>query len=194
MSTTNQRLNLDAKTAMAILNGRKTITRADVGHQVMAVIQGSGTYLIAEEQRENDLKAGKQPAKQYFDKYIYNLKANSAEAISRKETKALFTAAVKAESAGDVEEANKLFNQWLNAVQVSFNVIADRARKLESGDAVTCFVGEADTASGHKALVVNDVRYKAPAELQKVVFDLTDLMAEEAPATGEEIKAGAVTA
>jgi hypothetical protein len=175
MSQTSARI-ISQAIAMAILNSRMTLTRAHVGQQVLLVIQGNGTFLSAAEQ-----KAQNPDMTEAFDKYIYNTKANSQEAMARPENRKLLTEAVKAESAGDTTKASELYNQFLNAVQVSFNVIADRGRKFENGDAITAFVAEADTKSGHKAIVINDVRYKAPTAVEKVKFDISDLLAEEAP-------------
>jgi hypothetical protein len=159
---------------MGILNSRQTLTPAHIGSQVLLFIQGSGTFQSATEQE------AKTPGQaQYFDKYIYNLKANSQEAMSRKENRIILSEAIKAESAGDVAKASELFNQYLNAVQVSFNVIADRGHRFENGDQVSAIVEETDTKAGYKAIVVNNVRYKKPTAVEKMKFDLTDLIAEE---------------
>lgn len=179
MSTINSSL-FDAKRTIGTINARKTINRTLLGQQVVLTIQGAGTFQSATEQ-----EARTPGQKQYFDKYIHNLKANSAEAMSRPETKAILAEAMKAEAAGDVEKADELFRQYLNTVQVSFNVIAATGRrKFEDGDMVTAVIEEAETKDGHKALVVNDVRYKAPVSVDKVKFDITDLLGEPAQSTG----------
>lgn len=169
---------IDAQRTISIINSRLPISRTHVGSQVSLQVQGSGTFLSASEQES------KTPGqKAYFDKYIHNLKANSTEAMSRKENRALLNSAMQAEAEGNVEEADNLFNQYLNAIQVSFNMIAqDGRRKFEDGDMVTAIIAEVDTKAGHKALAVENVRYKAPVVIEKQKFSITDLLGEEAPA------------
>lgn len=177
-----QSLVLDSKRAIAILNSRKTLTPAHVGQQVLLTIQGNGTYQTVDQQKERDAAAGKPAAANYFPKWIHNVKANSSEAISRAENKALFTEALKAESAGDSAKASELFNSWLNATQVSFNAIDNGRRKLQNGDAITAFVETAETKLGHMAITLNQVQYKAPEAVAAVKFDISDLMAPVAEA------------
>lgn len=168
---------IDAQRTIAIINSRLPISRTHVGSQVSLQVQGAGTFQSASEQEERT-----PGQKAYFDKYIHNLKANSTEAMSRKENKALLNSAMKAEAEGNVEEADKLFNQYLNAIQVSFNVIAQEGRrKFEDGDMVTAIIAEVETKAGHKALTVENVRYKAPVVIEKQKFSITDLLGEEAP-------------
>jgi hypothetical protein len=171
------RINIDAARAIAIINSRTPLSRTHVGQQVLLTVQGAGTFQSATQQE------AKTPGqKAYFDKYIHNLKANSTEAMSRPENKAIFAAAMKAEAAGNVDEASELFNEYLNNVQVSFNAIArPGVRKFEDGDMCTALVEEADTKSGNRAIVVNQVKYKAPTTVEKVKFSITDLLGEEAP-------------
>jgi hypothetical protein len=175
---------LDAKAAQAIINSRLTITSKYVGEQVKLQIQGNGTFQSAKEQEERTPNQ-----KAYFDKYIHNLKANSAEAMSRKENRELLEAALKAESTGDMATASELYNKYLNAIQLSFNVIAQAGkRKFADGDMVVCKIGTADTLAGHRAFTVSDVRYVAPVEVEQVKFDITALIASPAP-TAEEVTA-----
>lgn len=179
--------------AISIVNSRVSLTQAHIGKQVILLVQGAGTFQTAAQQAELDKAAGKAPAKQYFDKYIHNLKANSSEAMTRKENRQLLADAVTAEMAGDAEKASELYNQYLNAIQVSFNLIAQPGRrKLESGDAVTAFIETSETKAGNRAIVVNNVAYKAPEMVEKVKFDITDLIA--APAKAPVSNDTAVTA
>lgn len=176
------RIIIDAARAIAIINSRTALSRTHVGQQVLLTVQGAGTFQTAAQQE------AKTPGqKAYFDKYIHNLKANSTEAMSRQENKAILAAAMKAEAAGNVEEAGDLFNEYLNNVQVSFNAIARAGvRKFEDGDMCTALVEEADTKSGNKAIVVNQVKYKAPTTVERVKFSITDLLGEEAPTPAVE--------
>ena len=186
MATTSRQL-IDSKRAISILNSRKAIGKQHVeGAKVLLEVQ-SVSLLTADQIRESDVKRAREPRSQYFDTYIINLKANSIEAISRKENKALFTEAMKAESAGEQEKADELFNQWLNACQISFNMIANaNTRKYEKGDEVKCKISEVDTEAGHKAIIVKSMDYVSPVAVADVKFDITDLLAVETPAVAEE--------
>lgn len=162
---------------MAILNSRKTLKRDHIGQQVQLAIQGNGTFLP---QGHKYTVAGSARVNE-FDRTIYNLKANSSLSMQRAENKQLLSEALKAESAGDMEKATELFNDYLNAVQVSFSVIEPSSRRFASGDMVTAIVAEAiGKDSDVPQLVVNDVRYKAPVTVEATKFDITELIAEEA--------------
>lgn len=179
MATTAR--TIDAKQAIGIINSRIPIGRESVGQQIVAQVQGNATFVSALDQQ---VKNPGQAA--YFDKNIYNLKANSKEAMGRAENKQLLKEGMVAESTGNVELATEKFNAYLNAIQVSFNQIAQPGRRvLQDGDMVTCVVGESDTKAGHKAITVDNIRYKAPVSIDKVKFSLLDLLGEDttAPAT-----------
>lgn len=171
------RTPIDAARAIAIFNSRKPVSRIHVGETSTFNIQGAGTFQSAAQQE------AKTPGqKAYFDKYIFNLKANSTEAATRPEVKAILKAAMVAEAAGNVGEASDLFNEWLNAVQISFNMISrPGVRKFEDGDMVTALIETAKTRDGHEAIVVNNVKYKAPMVIENKKFSITDLLGEEAP-------------
>lgn len=166
------RTPIDATRAVGILNSRTPVSMDHAGNQVSLFIQGKGTFQSAAQQ-----EAATPGQKQYFDKYIYNLKANSTEAMSRPEVKAIFAEAMKAETAGDTEKADELFNEYLNGVQISFNVIANAGvRRFEDGNQVTAIVGTASTKAGHTAVVVSNVKYKAPLVIESRKFTIEELM------------------
>lgn len=174
MSTTTNRRKLDSKAFLAILNSRKTIKVSHAGQQVLLSVQGEGQFLpkghkysVAGEERENE-----------FDRTIYNLKANSAISMQSAENRELLKKAMQAESAAEVDDADELFNEYLNAIQVSFSVIEPSPRKFASGDQVTAVIAEVETKAGNKQLVVNDVRYKAPTQVEATKFEVSDLMAD----------------
>lgn len=158
---------IDSKIFLGIFNSRKMLTMQLIGLQIMLTVQGNGTFVPA------NAAIG-----QMFDKNIYNLRANSPLSIARPENKKLLADAVKAESEGNVDDAARLFNEYLNNVQVSFNVIADSGRRFASGDAVTGVLAEVTTKAGQKQLVLNDVRYKAPTQVADTpkVVDITALL------------------
>lgn len=174
MSTQNARL-IDAKAFMAILNSRTTLKTTDEGTKAVLTVQGNGTFLP----KGHKYSVGTDARENMFDRTIYNLKANSQLSMLRDENKKLLASAMQAETAGNVEEASKLFNEYLNAIQVSFSVIEPSTRKYQSGDDVKAKVAIADTKENGKQLVVNEVTYMAPVTLAKTKFDITDLIGSE---------------
>ena len=174
MSTQNTQRKLDSRAALAILNKRKTLKPTHIGQQVLLSIQGNGQFLskghkysVDGEERENE-----------FDRTIYNVQANSSVLMNKPEMRALLAEALKAESAGETEVAHEKFNAYLNAVQISFSVIEPSNRKFASGDAVTAYPRMVETKAGEQALVIDDVRYKAPSVVEETKFDISDLIAQ----------------
>lgn len=174
MSTQTQRI-IDAKAFMSILNSRVTLKTDHAGQQVLLAVQGNGTFLP----KGHKYSVGTEGRENMFDRTIYNVRANSQLSMLREENKQLLSDALKAESAGDTEKAQELFNQYLNAVQISFSVIEPSSRKFASGDACTAMVAVTDTKENGQQIVINDVRYKAPTTVAKTTFDITDLISSE---------------
>lgn len=176
-TTTIGRRLIDMKSMLQILNKRKTVTTNHVGQQVVLAVQGNGQFLAKGFQYPSP--DGKGMTENQFDRTIYNLQANSQLSMQRAESKAILTEALKAENAGDSATAHDLFNDYLNAVQVSFSVIENAgstSRKFASGDQVTAVVDQTVGRSGLPQLVVNDVRYKAPVTIAAKAFDVSDLI------------------
>ena len=166
---------IDATRCNSILNSRLPITKSIIGQQVILSVQGSPSFLSAKEQ---ELKTPGQ--KQYFDKYIVNAKANSSEAMSRRENKMVLSAALNQEAAGNTDAAHGLFSDYLNHVQVSFNVIVRAGNhQFADGEMFTATVVEVDTKAGYRALSLDSVKYKAPVSIEKVKFSIVDLIGEE---------------
>lgn len=173
MST--QQRQIDDKAFINILNSRKTLKISHVGLQVLLAIQGIGQFLA----KGHKYTVGGEERTNEFDRTIYNVKANSQLSMMRAENKQLLSDAMKAQAEGRPDDATALFNQYLNAVQVSFSVIEPSSRKFESGDMVTAVVAEVESKAGDKQIAVNDVRYKAPANVEATKFDITALIGTE---------------
>lgn len=175
-SASTTRRVIDTKGFMAILNKRKTLKTTHIGAQVVLTVQGTGQFLP-----KGYKYAG--PAgvtENQFDRTIYNLLANSQLSMLRPENAEILKNAIKAESAGDMDKATELFNEYLNSIQISFSVIEPSNRKFNSGDQVTAVVAEATNAADQRQIVVNDVRYKAPVNVEATTFALADLLLKEA--------------
>jgi hypothetical protein len=158
---------------------RKTLKLSHVGEQVTLTISGdrdgnAGTFIAAD------------PAKnQPFDKIVYSVRASSILKMSNPANRELFTKGVQAESAGNLEEAHEYYQQYLNAIQMSFNVIAGRGRQYRKGDAIKAKLILVDTKSGSKALALDEVEYQAPIQVEATEFDVTDLISTPAVSKDE---------
>lgn len=161
----------------AILNKRKTLKADHIGQQTTLSVQGNGQYLP----KGFQYTGPKGATENQFNRWIYNLQANSAYSMQRPENKQILVDAIKAESVGDVEKATDLYNDFLNAIQISFSVIVNPGtspRKFESGDKVKATVEEVTNATGIKQLVVNDVRYMAPVAIEATKFSIEDILGD----------------
>lgn len=112
---------LDFKAVQNIIAKRKTIKVSDAKALVNCYIQSNGgtTIPVTTKDGEPVLGANGTP----LMKTIYNVAANSHVAMLNPRNREILAAAIKAESDADMVEATKLFNQYLNSIQVSFNVL-----------------------------------------------------------------------
>lgn len=161
---------IDSKTAISIINKRITVTRTDVGSSLRLKIQGTGQFL----DKGHKYTVGGEARENMFDRTIYNLRASSAMLMAA--NKPLFTAAMKAESAGDTQKAHDLFNEFLNAVQLSFSVIEPSNRKFNSGDNVNADIILSVSKANVESLQVDSVSYIAPTVKAATKFEVTDLL------------------
>ena len=171
---------LDFKAAMAVVNSRVTLGTAQVGTQVLLTVQGKGTFLPKDEAKNRK-----------FDSYLHNVSANDGLALARRENKLLFTQAMKAETAGNAVEADKLFNKWLNAVQISFDQIVDRGHRFSSGEKITATVAEWTAKAGHQCIVIREVRYKAPVAVEAIKHDMSSFLLDDEETPAEQTAPGA---
>lgn len=121
---------------------------ADEGKQVKAEIQGTPQFIAAGTEQSNGRV-------NQFDRMIYNLMLTDGIKLAKRDTKKIFTDAVKAESAGDVEKAHELYNAWLNASQLTFSVIDNATTKrFAKGDVVKVFIGTAPSSINPSEVVL----------------------------------------
>lgn len=164
---------------ISIINSRVTVLPTHVGEQLVFTVQGDGTLDTAVAAAKRDSDNGLPARKRYFDSYIHNAKANSAEAMSRPEVKQLLKDAIAEEMKGpaSAEAASLLYNKYLNTIQMSFNVIAQVGRrKFANGDRFKAVIGAEKTKAGHTAFTLNEIAYVAPVAAAKVAFDITSLV------------------
>lgn len=183
-ATSSNRRVIDTKAFMAILNKRITLKPDHIGQQVVLAVQGNGQFLPKGYQYPDPSGTGM--SENLFDRWIYNLRANSSLLMALPANRQLLAEAIKAESAGDMETATDLFNEYLNAVQFSFSVIdnpGSTRAKFTSGDQVKATVVEVTTARGERRIVVNDVTLKPAVVLTAATFSLSDLIGVDEDAT-----------
>lgn len=169
-STLGTQRRLDSAGAINIINKRITVTRAHIGSSLKLQIQGTGQFL----DKGHEYTIGTDKRTNMYDRTIYNLRASSAELM--KFHKPLFTEALAAEQAGELDKAHDLFNAYLNAIQLSFSVIEPSNKKFSSGDDVKATVALVVSQAGIESLQVEDVSYIAPTVVKATKFDVTDLI------------------
>lgn len=168
---------VDSKLVIAIMSKRALLKLSDAGSLMQFIIQGVPQFLPKGHKYVTNGVARENG----FDRTIYNLRASSAIAMA--DNKALFSEALKAEGAGEVEKAHDLFNDYLNATQISFSIIEnDRGttRKFQNGDVVKAIVGTAiNQTTNATSIIVDNVVAVAAVTAAPVRFSVEDLMAEE---------------
>lgn len=169
---------VDSKLAISIINRRATLKVTDAGRLMQFIVQGGGQFLP----KGHKWMTGDVERENQFDRTIYNLKANSA--IAMQANKGLFTEALKAESAGDTDKAHDLFNEYLNAIQISFSVIDNgngRSARFNNGSVVKAIVGTSVSALTNATSIIVDNVSEVVAEVAaKTTFSIDDLMEEVA--------------
>lgn len=178
MSTTNS-FQLTAQTVQNIIASRSIVKlqQAQMGDTVRFHIQGNGFTLPVTD------KTGAQvldrQTQQPLFKTIYGVKANSHVAMMNPLNREILTNAMKAETAGNVEEAHTLYNQYLNKIQVSFSVVLNHNRVNPSFYDKQLVEGECQliTTENGSLITMQNVRGAAVAKLAKTPeFSLADLM------------------
>ncbi len=105
--------------AQTLMNKRRIITAANDGQQMVFSVVGSGTIIPM-------VDAAKQPvlndAGQPITKKIFNVNAASQVALNNPTFDQILFDAVTAEQAGEADQANDLYREYLNKTQVSFSV------------------------------------------------------------------------
>lgn len=176
--STNVRL-LDAKAVKAIIANRGRATATQDGETVKFHIQGTGNLIpVTTREGAQVMAAGSDNIP--LTKTIYGVKANSFVAMLNPNNQKLLQEAFKAETAGEVEEAHKLFNQYLNKIQVSFSVIHNPGRKTVQFYDKQLVEGELKviTTENGSLITMENVRAVAVAKLAQTGtnFELADLM------------------
>lgn len=179
MSTNSNSFLLTAATVQNIIASRAIVKQqqAQMGETVRFHIQGNG-FTLPVTDKSGAQVLDRQTGQPLF-KTIYGVKANSHIAMMNPLNRAIITQAMKAETAGNEEEAHTLFNQYLNKIQVSFSVVLNHNRVNPTFYDKQLVEGECRliTTENGSLITMDNVRAAAVAKLGKTPeFSLADLM------------------
>jgi hypothetical protein len=149
MSTTQRRMTLAS--VKSIMQKRSTIPATAVNKRVQLTVQGNGNTVDVMD-KEGNIVLSKLPGEEgmVLRKRIYNVKANSEIAMRNPRNMQYLKDAIDAEKAGKGDEAHDLFNNYLNAVQISFGVIEGNAviDQLANGEEIAAKIQLIETENG----------------------------------------------
>jgi len=186
MSQQSQRL-INMASVKAIIQQRIAVPESAVGgKKILLTIQGDGTVLDVQDKKGNYVASAADPDL-VLQKKIFNVKANSVLAMGLKVNKDLLAAGVAAEKAGEAEEAHKHFSAYLNAVQISFNILLPNRLEAKLADGVDISARVQKITTDNGSLLTIDpttISVMEPEVLGKTAFSFDEFMptAEETPA------------
>lgn len=186
MSQINAR-TIDFKAVQNIISKRKTIRLSDINSLIKVHIQSNGgtTLPVTDKSGMPVMGSNGQP----LYKTIYNVAANSQIAMTNERNRKLLSDAVQAESAGEMVQATELFNKYLNAIQVSFNVLLTGANPVKFGknDQIKATVQLITTENGQLITLdkVSMVEARELADTQK--FTINELLGIADEANPEDV-------
>lgn len=172
------------ESALAILNSRKMISAGQIGQLIQTTIVGNGTIIPMTDKEGNQVyDANKQP----LFKVIYNAKLNSGIAQANERNKDILREAMTAFKAGDAETASEKINEYLNKVQVSFNVILSSGQTAPFGpkEVVKGQVAMVTTENG-SLLTLENVSAVAAVQAQSIKVDSFEALLGEEVAEGDD--------
>lgn len=182
MSTTTQRKRTQAG-VKGIMTKRILVPANAVGKRVKFLVQGNGN-IVDVKNREGELVTSTIPGYEgtVLQKKIFNLRANSAVAMSNTRNRQYLIDALKAEKAGDQEKANELFGEYLNATQMSFGILLPSAiaDKLSAGVEIAATVTEVTTENGSLLTIdPSTISIVEPEVYGSTSFDMNDFIEDE---------------
>lgn len=190
MTTTTQR-KLTQAGVKGIMTKRIMVPANAVGKRVKFLVQGNGNTVDVRN-KEGDFVTSTIPGYEgtVLQKKIFNLRANSAVAMSNTRNRQYLIDALKAEKAGDAEKANELFNEYLNSTQMSFGILlpSNIADKLSAGVEIAATVTEVTTENGSLLTIdPSTISIVEPEVYGSTSFDMNDFIEdEEEPVEVEE--------
>lgn len=189
--STNQR-KLTQAGVKGIMTKRIMVPANAVGKRVKFLVQGKGNTVDVKN-KEGELVSSTIPGYEgtVLQKKIFNLRANSAVAMSNTRNRQYLIDGLKAEKAGDAEKAHELFNEYLNSTQMSFGILlpSNIADKLSAGVEIAATVTEVTTENGSLLTIdPSTISIVEPEVYGSTSFDMSDFIEddEEEPVEVEE--------
>lgn len=186
MSTNSRRIT--SASVKGIMVKRIAVPQEAVGKRVKFQVQGDGNTVDVKN-KDNELVLSTIPGYEgtVLQKKIFNLKANSAVAMSNTRNRQYLIDGLKAEKAGDADAAHDFFNQYLNSVQMSFGILlpSNVADKLHAGVEIAASVQKIETENGSLLTIdPSTISIVEPEVYGTTSFDMDDFMVgEEEPET-----------
>lgn len=192
---------LDASAVQNIIAKRKLIKVSDAGQLVKVYIASNGGTTLPVTTKEGEQVMGANGAP--LMKTIYNVNANSQIAMLNLRNHEILKQAMQAETAGNVDEAHTLFNQYLNSIQVSFNVLLTGSNPVTFGrndlikgtvQLITTDNGQLltlDKVSAVEARELSDTPKFTLSELMGITEDLQPGDVFTSAEQGDKVEAGA---
>lgn len=157
------------------MNRRGLVRTTDEGKTMSFTAKGKPTQLSVTDKDGNYVPSAANPD-EVLQKWIINVNANSQLAMQNPRTKQLLSDAIAKEKAG--ENADEEYQAFLNATQVSFNVLNEGvASQLTNNCEFSAKVVKITTENGSLlTLDATTVRILAPGELAQTKFDIEELL------------------
>lgn len=185
MATQVRTNKFTVKTLEAIFNKRKMASSALVGRKIVVTIQGDGNVVDAQDASGNPVPSVNGGILQ---KRVFNTRANSEVAVRNQRNRDILAQIKIANKSGDENKVDELVNEYLNKVQLSFNVLSGSAffeeGVLQNGAEISATLQEITTPKGSfMTLDPSSISVLKPATLgeSKFSFDM-DLEDDGAPA------------
>ncbi len=188
--TTNSR-PMTSSSVKSIMQKRITVPAQAVGKRVKLMLQGNGNVIDVKDKEGNEVQSVVEPGT-VLQKKIFNTRANSALAMGNERNRQYLKDALAAEKAGEAEKAAELFNNYLNATQISFGVLLPSAivDKLSTGVEIAGTIQKIDTDNGSLLTIdPSTISVVEPEVYGTTTFDLSDFTDEVSD--DKTVKAGA---
>jgi hypothetical protein len=146
---TNTQRAMTSASVKAIMQKRITIPAEAVGENVKLRIQGNGNVIDVKTKEGEVVESITEPGT-VLQKKLFNFKANSGVALQNARNRQLIIDGIKAEKAGETEKASELFNDYLNATQLSVGILLPSrvADQLRDGVLISADITRIDTDNG----------------------------------------------
>lgn len=176
-----------SKTVLSFMNSRTLIQATDEGKRVQLVVRGNGSQPQDVKTKDGVLVRSVVDTDLVFQVIIFNTNSNSGIAMMNDLNKTLLKEGMVAEKTGNKELAHAKFNEFLNAVAVSFNVPTTSSilEKLQDRVHIAATVVKITTPNGSLLTIdPKSISVLAPEKLVATAFTLP--VDEDVPAAGTE--------